>query len=88
MKIEIKRIHRIDGGTTLRAFADVCLNDSVLIKGVRIVDGKRGLFISLPSEKAKDNKWYESVQITDINIKEQLQDAVIKAYNDEVNNAR
>ena len=81
LRITVHRVRRIESGTALRAFVDISINDAILIRGVRVVQGKDGLFISLPSEKAKDNKWYESVRCLNNEVKQSIQDAVIKAYN-------
>ena len=54
LDIKVQRIHRMNGEGALKAFVDICINDAILIKGIRLVDGKKGLFISMPSEKAKE----------------------------------
>ena len=78
--IKVQRMHRIEGDGNLKAFVDIVINEAILIKGIRIVDGKSGLFISMPSEKAKDNKWYESVRCLTKEIREQISEEVISSY--------
>ena len=78
--IKVQRMHKIAGDGTLRAFVDIAINEAILVKGIRIVDGKNGLFISMPSEKAKDNKWYESVRCLNKEIREQITQEVISSY--------
>ncbi len=66
IKVGVARLHRLDGNGSLKAFADVVIEDSFLIKGMRIVEGKKGLFVGLPGELGKNGKWYNSVEpITD-----------------------
>jgi len=31
-----------------------------IVKGLRVVEGSKGLFLSMPQEKAKDGKWYDT----------------------------
>ncbi|MFH1046648.1 MAG: septation protein SpoVG family protein, partial [Candidatus Omnitrophota bacterium] len=55
--IEVKRVHKLDTGSTLKAFVDIVVANVVLIKGLRIVHGKNGLFVSMPRKQGKDGQW-------------------------------
>ena len=59
--ITITRFVLFDGEGSLRAFCDVAVEDLVLIKGVRIIEGRSGLFVSMPRQQSKDGTWYDSV---------------------------
>lgn len=79
-RIEVSRIHKIDGDSKLKAFADVLLS-GVLIKGLRVVDGSNGLFVGMPRHQGKDGKWYDTVIPATKEIKQELTDLVLAAYN-------
>ena len=79
--IQVARLCRFDNDSSLKAFVDVTINGQVLVKGVRLVEGKNGLFVAMPKEKSKDGKWYESVSLLDKESKQELHEAVIEAYN-------
>jgi len=64
----------------LKAFADVAVNDALVIKGVRVLDGKKGLFVSMPQEQGKDNKWYDQVVCKSASLYEELSAKVIEHY--------
>jgi stage V sporulation protein G len=81
--IEVARIHKVDNGSALKAFADVIINGQVLIKGVRVVEGENGLFVAMPRQQGKDNKWYETVSLLDEEVKQELQNTILEAYNAE-----
>ncbi|MDD3906230.1 MAG: SpoVG family protein [Candidatus Omnitrophica bacterium] len=81
MKIEVVRIHKLDGTGPTKAFADIALDESIIIKGVRIIEGKDGLFVSLPREEGRDGKWYNTVVPLSREIKEMLDTTVLEAYN-------
>ena len=57
MNVTSVKIYPFDAGISqgsLRAYADVVLDDLVLIKGFRILASKSGgLFIGMPSKKGK-----------------------------------
>ena len=78
--IEVARLYRVDNISSLKAFADVVIGQ-LLVKGVRIVKGKNGLFAGMPKSQGKDGKWYDTVKILDDNLKQELQDTLLEAYN-------
>ena len=61
------------------AFFDVQTQDGIIIKGFRVVDGTKGLFISSPDERGKDGKFYENV-ILPREMKENLQEMALNEY--------
>ncbi len=80
--IKVSRLHRIDNGSSLKAFADVVVDNQVLIKGVRILIGdNHGLYVTMPKQQSKNGKWFDSVKLLDDLAKEELQDVVLEAYN-------
>lgn len=80
-RIEVSRIYKIDGDSKLKAFADVLLS-GVLVKGLRVVDGSNGLFVGMPRHQGKDGKWYDTVIPATKEIKQELTDLVLTAYNE------
>ncbi len=80
--VEVSRLHKFDNGSNLKAFADVLIGDLLLVKGVRVVaKNGSGLFVSMPTQKAKDGKWYETVRLLDKGTMQELQEVVLRAYN-------
>jgi len=77
--IQVNRIHRFDGESKLKAFVDVTLA-GFLIKGLRVVEGKNGLFLGMPRQQGKDGKWYNCVSTTTKEIHQELTDFVLAAY--------
>jgi len=78
--IEVTRLYRFENDGHLKAFADVIINEQVLIKGVRVADGRNGLYVSMPSTQGKDSKWYSIIKILDDELKQELQEVVLAAY--------
>ncbi len=61
------------------AFFDVQTKDGIIIKGFRVVNGTKGLFISSPDERGKDGKFYENV-ILPKDMKDNLQEMALDEY--------
>lgn len=77
--IKVSRIYKVDGDSTLKAFVDVSLG-GVVIKGLRIVNGKNGLFLGMPHHQGKDGKWYPTVFAENKEIQQALEELVLGAY--------
>lgn len=70
------------GTSKTKAFCDLELDSILVIKGLTLVEGKNGLFLTFPSTKGKDGKYYNSVYSLDKEWYNLLQDACIKKYNE------
>jgi len=77
--IQVNRIYKVDGDSKLKAFVDVSWA-GVILKGLRVVNGSNGLFVSMPRHQGKDGKWYNTVYPTNKEIQKHLSDLVLAAY--------
>ena len=82
IEVTVQRMYKFDSDRPLKAFADIIICDSILIKGVKVLGGNNGLFVSMPQEQAKDKKWYDSVRCLTQEIREKITAVVLEAYND------
>jgi len=83
VKIEVDRICRFENGGQLKAFADIVVGGHFAVKGFRVVDGKKGLFVSMPSEVGKDGNWYNTFKPLTKEAHAELSKAVLEAYKQE-----
>ena len=79
--MEVSRIYKFDGDSKLKAFVDVSLG-GIVVKGLRVVSGSNGLFVGMPRHQGKDGKWYDTVYPSTKEIKQELSDLVLAAYNE------
>jgi len=77
--ISVSRIYRLEGESKLKAFADISVS-GVVVKGLSVVDGSKGLFVSMPRHQGKDGKWYDTVYPSTKELREQLSQLVLTAY--------
>ena len=80
--LEVVRLHRFEGDSKLKAFVDVSIGE-YLIKGLRVVQGQKGLFLGMPGEKGKDGKWYDTFLPLTKEARESLAERVLSAYKEE-----
>ena len=83
LEIQVQRMYRFESNRPLKAFADIIVNDALLIKGIKVLEGKNGLFVSMPQEQAKDKKWYDSIRCLTQDLREQITEVVLSVYNEE-----
>jgi len=77
--ISVSRIYKLGVNSKLKAFADV-LFLGLEIKGFSVIDGEKGLFVSMPRHLGKDGKWRDTVTATTKELKQQLCAVVLEAY--------
>ena len=84
MNITFIKIYPFDTGfhqTSLRGYADVVLDDLLVIKGFKILAAKSGgLFIGMPSKKGKDGKYYDQIEFKANDFQYELRNRILEAY--------
>lgn len=76
-----------NGNSKTKAFINLTLDDCLVVKGLTLVEGKDGLFLSFPSKKGKDGKYYNDIYSLDKDWTKLLSNACIKKYN-EINSSK
>ena len=59
LTIKVIRIYKLPTPGPLKALCDIEINDVFVLKGIRILAGTKGLFISMPQEQGQDKRWYD-----------------------------
>ena len=80
LDIKVSRIHKLTKGGPVMAFVDLVVNDALLLKGLRIVKGSKGLFVSMPQEKGKDDRWYNTIHCLTNETRDFVMRSVLEAY--------
>ena len=80
----VKRLVKFEGDGSVKAYCDLAIGDLFLVRGLRVVSGKRGLFVSMPRQKGKDGNWYDNVVVLTDETKEAVGRVVLSAYQQEL----
>lgn len=83
MKLEA-RISAIVADDKLKAYASVCIDDSFLIKGIKVVDGIHGRFVAMPSRKTRNGEFKDVCFPITKEIRDEVEKAVLEAYSKKV----
>ena len=80
IQIKVDRIQRLKDMGNMKAFADIEVNGTILIKGLRVLSGKHGLFVSMPRLKGNDNQWHETVRVLTPEVKKEINSIILSQY--------
>ncbi len=87
MDVEVADIRKITGDGNLKAFADVRVGGSLLIKGISVMKGKNGIFVSMPRKASKDGRWFDVLEAED-SLKTEIEEKVLESYDRETDGVR
>jgi len=67
----------------LRGFATINIDDSFVVKNIKIIQGKNGLFIAMPSYKLKNGEYKDVAHPLNTETRTQLEELILAKYNEE-----
>ncbi len=68
----------------LKAFANITFENSFVIRGLKVIDGKKGLFISMPSRRAKDGTYRDIAHPINNEMRQEIEKVVLEKYEEEL----
>ena len=77
-----------EASRNLRAFASVTMDAALAIRDLKVVEGSKGLFVSMPSRKLPDGKYQDLAFPVTRELREQIQARVLGAYQQAVAKTR
>ncbi|HOX92259.1 MAG TPA: septation regulator SpoVG [Spirochaetales bacterium] len=80
MEITDIRIRRVSSEGKLKAYVTVTFDECFVIHNVKIIEGKTGVFIAMPSRKTKTGEYKDIAHPISPEFRTRLQDAVVAAY--------
>lgn len=85
--MKIERMNKGSWGKA-RAFFDIRTQEGLVVKGFKIMEGINGLFVSMPSQKGKnqqgEDEWYDTVW-AEKETRDQLNQLALDAYEGDFN---
>ncbi len=71
----------------LKAFANITFDEQFVIRGLKIINGNNGYFVSMPSRKRGDGTHQDIAHPINNQMREKIEEAVLAAYEDELKNS-
>lgn len=64
----------------LKAVATITIDDALVVHEIKVINGKDGYFLSMPSRKTNEGEFKDIVHPIKTEVREALKDQIIAAY--------
>ena len=82
MNLKLDKIYKVEDGTKLKGSASVIIDDCFKITGIKIIEGKEGLFLAMPNRILNDGTKRDIVHPINEATRKLFTDVILSAYND------
>jgi stage V sporulation protein G len=64
----------------LKAFVNITFDDVFVVRGLKVIEGKNGLFVCMPSRKLEDGTYKDIAHPISNDFRQQLETQIIEEY--------
>ncbi len=64
----------------MKAVASITFDDAFVVRGIRIIEGDKGLFIAMPSRKTREGTFKDIAHPITSEAREEIETAILSAY--------
>lgn len=82
--IRIRMVKKED--SRLKAVASIIIDNAFAIHDIKIIEGNKDYFVAMPSRKTPDGEYKDVAHPIDSETRNQLSDAILKAFKAESSN--
>jgi len=72
----------------LKAFASITFDNCFVVRGLKIINGAQGYFVSMPSRKRSDGTYQDLAHPINNEMRKKIEDQVLDAFEQELNKAK
>ncbi|WP_455381086.1 septation regulator SpoVG [Salinispira pacifica] len=80
MQITDIRIRKVNSEGKLKAYVTVTFDDCFVVHNVKVIEGKTGVFIAMPSRKTKTGEYKDVAHPIHSDFRNLLQERILDAY--------
>lgn len=80
MEITDVRVKKFNGENRLKAIVAVTIDDCFVVHELRVIDGKEGLFVAMPSRKMPNGEFKDVAHPINQETRNKIESIVIEAY--------
>ena len=81
MQITELRLRKVENEGKLKAYVTVTFDNCFVVHNVKIIEGKTGLFIAMPSRKTANGEYKDVAHPISPDFRNELQDKILAEYN-------
>lgn len=83
MEITDIRIRKINTDSRLKAVASITIDNCFAIHALRVIEGKEGLFVAMPSRQVSDGTFKDIAHPINAETRKLIEDFVVAKYQEE-----
>lgn len=83
MQITEIRVRKVETDSKLKAYVTVTFDDCFVVHNVKVIEGKTGLFIAMPSRKTSNGEYKDVAHPINPEFRTQLQTRILEEYEQE-----
>ncbi len=72
----------------LKAFASITCDNCFVVRGLKVINGSDGYFVSMPSRKRKDGSYQDIAHPINNEMRKEIEDKVLDAFEQELNSLK
>lgn len=80
MQITDIRVRRVSSEGKLKAYVTVTFDDCFVVHNVKVIEGKSGIFIAMPSRRTKTGEYKDVAHPINSEFRNELQERILMAY--------
>ena len=80
MKITEIKVYLAKHGGRLKAYATIVFENIFIIRDLKVIEGQKGFFVSMPSRRRKDGTFRDIVHPLNSETRKEIEDSVIFEY--------
>lgn len=84
MEITDVKVSPVNNDERLKAFVTITIDNCFIIKGLKVINGTKGLFVAMPSRKRKDGSYKDIAHPLNSETRRILEEKVLGEYEKEL----
>jgi len=80
MKITEVKVYPTRENSRLKAYATIVFENSFIVRDLKVIEGHKGLFVSMPSRRRKDGSFRDIVHPLNSETRKMIEDLIIEEY--------
>ena len=80
MEITDVRVRRVTKEGKMKAVVSITIDNEFVIHDIKVIEGKKGLFIAMPSRKSSDGEYRDIAHPINSDTRKKIQELILEKY--------
>lgn len=78
--VKFRKSQEVSEGSKIKAYADITLDGVLVIHGIKIIEGVKGLFVAMPSRKVNSGEFKDIVHPITVDLRNEISNSVLEKF--------